>query len=147
MSEKRKISVGFIKPGEFEGDTIYVQLKQFPEWENKTHKGIYAEAISDKEFRYITFSMIGDKLEEKGKRADSLLGDTTFRDNVPRDYISFLSMLQRENDAEVINSDELEGRVFEDGLKLAKQLESDKRSIIKIAREINGYCNNREIKI
>lgn len=104
----RPISVGFVKPEEMEGNTIYVQLKRLQDQHN-----LYAEAVSSEDFNFDTYSIGGDLLEKKGTVANSTYGGGRF--HAPEEFIG---MLSRKNDAEVT-----EERFKDDGLALTLQME------------------------
>ena len=109
----RVISVGFIRPFNFEGDTIYVNLKY-----KEGSFVILAEAESDVDFKYEWYKGIG-KLYDK-------IGTTANNSNQDCDspYRDFIGMLAEKNDAVVS-----EKRILKDGLKLERALRDIKSNL------------------
>ncbi len=113
QSKKRKISVGFIKPEELEGNTIYVQLLQYF---SNMPEHVYAEAVSKEDFRCIINYAKSSTFVAPRKETSNVY--TGIRMNHER----FLEMLKKENDAEI------EERFKQDGLELTARLTDELKS-------------------
>lgn len=112
QEKKREISVGFLPPEKLEGRIIYVQLGK----EN-------SEAISAVDFSYLAYSIGGNLLHEKGRKANSYDYDNCSR-------ADFVEMLQKQNDGVISD------RFIDDGLKAATQLKNISRRVIDLAANI-----------
>jgi len=104
MAEKRKISIGILRPEELELDTIYVNIK-------RDGGVISAVAVSDKDFKY---------KNETVKKADNIEGYSR-RSGEPgySSYWDFIKRLEQENNA--VSDKE---RLFNDALDAYSLLET-----------------------
>lgn len=125
---KRNISIGFIEPNELEGDVIYVQLTK------RNKDDVYAEAVSNDDFKHYTFSMSLDRLDQVGRIADSSFGG---HESYLKDYGKFIAMLKEENDAEIT-----EERFEQDGLVLTQRL-MDIRTTMPEFRKLLTYISQK----
>lgn len=107
--QKRKISVGFLKPSDLEGDTIYVTLTPHGE-------SVRADAVSKEEFFYYS----KDKIKSNGKECNNYRG-SSMREGYPiyTHYWGFINEISRENDAKVSRD-----RMESDGIKLSKLVQT-----------------------
>jgi len=124
---KRPISIGFVKPEQMQGNTIYVQLRSE---DSRCHPR--AEAVSAEEFKYEAYSVGGDLLNREGTTANSTYGGGRTRS--PEEFVD---MLGRKNDAEVI-----EERFREDGLALTLQIKGIKANVDRVSAEMNRVTKN-----
>lgn len=102
--EQRKISIGFVKPKELEGNTIYVQITQ-------DNGSILAKAISAEKFNCFEYS--GDRelvptIATETSNKYEILGNPSIKY-----YKHFLTMLKTEN------AGVFETRFEKDGLELS----------------------------
>jgi len=116
---KRKISLGFEKPEELEGDIIYVDFNY-----DSMREGVVAEAYSCHEFRYNSRSLDGSVLDCRGKSANSYDGGVCSTWFV--DIDKFIQDLVDCNNGVVDRS-----RLIPDGAKLVTKIARAKESLLE----------------
>lgn len=100
-TKRREISVGFVRPKNLEGDTIYVQVGRRPGLD-------YAEAVSLEKFDYL---ITDDQM------TIPVSGTETGFNFYNLGFGYFLNMLKEKNNIETIRE-----RYYEDGLELSRRL-------------------------
>lgn len=121
-NQKRKISVGFLKPSKLEGDTIYVQLKcKKHEMGGLDHVDCYA--ISN-----IPFNQLYEKELVYKYNISSCRG---VDENKKYQYQNYLEKFAKINQIEII-----ENRFEYDGLNLIKLMNSLNRDLASLGKSI-----------
>ncbi len=118
--EKRKISVGFIKPEKLEGNTIYVQI-------TKVNGSTLAEAISAENFNCFEYSgeyELLPKIAKETSNKNEGLGSPV------KNYHDFIEMLKTEN------TGICEKRYEADGLKLKEKLTDIIKGTNKVGKSL-----------